>query len=151
MTTTRIALLLGSALCCSTLSADTIYVSGTGSDSDGTGTFGSPYRSITTALSLAQNGTTIEVSDGEYTAESGESFPLTVNAKQISIVGSSTRGRAALYVAIDGRNEVDTLLVVKDVVDAVRVEGLAFRNSKRDGFLCCSACKTAKRQASTSK
>ena len=132
MTTTRIALLLGSALCCSTLSADTIYVSGTGSDSDGTGTSGSPYRSITKALSLAQNGTTIEVSDGEYTAASGESFPLTVDGKQVSIVGSSSQGRAAENVFIDGANEKDTLLIVKNVANSVRVEGLTFRNSKKD-------------------
>lgn len=47
-----------------------------GDDQQGTGTLGSPFRSITRAVQLAEPETVIFLSAGSYTERSGEQFPI---------------------------------------------------------------------------
>lgn len=56
----------------------TLYVNpSTGKDSN-TGTFNSPFKTLTKALSVATSGTTVQLSDGVYDHDEGEKFPLIV-------------------------------------------------------------------------
>ncbi|NJL09633.1 MAG: DUF1565 domain-containing protein [Calothrix sp. SM1_7_51] len=50
----------------------------TGSDSAGGGTEAAPFKSITFALQQAQAGTTVQLTPGNYTRESGETFPFVI-------------------------------------------------------------------------
>ncbi len=71
---TLAVLLLGAT----SLSAQTWYVSGSGDDVAGDGSFGNPYRTITKALSVASTGDDIEIGTGTYNAAAGEVFPLSI-------------------------------------------------------------------------
>lgn len=56
-----------------------IYVdSPNGSDVDGTGSAQNPYKTITKALSEAQNGDVVTVQPGIYDTPNGETFPITI-------------------------------------------------------------------------
>ena len=65
----------------------------TGSDSSGNGTQTKPYKTLTKAVdvlgtskSLAPNGVTINLSNGDYTAANGEKFPIVIPTA-VSIMG----------------------------------------------------------------
>ena len=58
-----------------------------GSDRQGTGRQESPLKTITHALKLAQPNTTIALSPGNYSEETGESFPLIIR-QSVTIKGS---------------------------------------------------------------
>lgn len=63
--------------CVVTVQLTTIYVNAvTGDDAAGSGSIDNPLKSITRALSIAQDGTTILVAPGIYDAANGELFPL---------------------------------------------------------------------------
>jgi hypothetical protein len=70
------------------LAAD-IWVSGTGDDSGGDGTFGSPYRTISKAMNVASTGDVIKVLAGDYDIDAGESFPITIK-EGVDILGQET-------------------------------------------------------------
>ena len=63
-----------------------LYVSTSGSDSNDGLDAAHPLRSITKALSLVQNGTTVHVSAGTYGAATGETFPLALAKSGLSLV-----------------------------------------------------------------
>ncbi len=77
----------------------------TGSDSSGNGTQTKPYKTLTKAVdvlgtskSLAPNGVTINLSNGDYTAANGEKFPIVIPTA-VSITGMNFgHGRSERYV-----------------------------------------------------
>lgn len=68
----------------------TLYVSPGGDDASGTGTVGAPYRTLTAAVSAATEGSTIVIANGDYSAASGEAFPIDVSG--LTLQGQSTAG-----------------------------------------------------------
>ncbi len=55
-----------------------IYVDGPGGSDDQDGSVGSPYKTITKALSMARSGDGVTVAPGIYDAANGETFPLDI-------------------------------------------------------------------------
>lgn len=75
--------------------ANVIYVNpATGQDNTSAGaTEAAPYKTIAFALTQAQPGTTIRLAPGNYTQESGETFPLVVKSGVILQGDESTKGQ----------------------------------------------------------
>ncbi len=78
--------------------ATVIYVNPTtGADTAGAGTTANaPYKSITFALSQAQPGTTIQLAPGNYTQESGETFPILLKPGVTLQGDEASRGQGIL-------------------------------------------------------
>jgi len=68
------------------LSAADIWVSGTGDDLTGDGSFGAPFRTIKRAMIPATSGDTIKVLSGDYNVAAGEDFPLDIKSN-VDIIG----------------------------------------------------------------
>src|SRR6478672_6851149 len=91
----RVTLLFAVTLCAvvhssflATASADTVYVSAAGSDSND-GSSGAPFRTITHALAavdVSSGSGFIVVAHGHYSAASGETFPLVMKSN-VSLYG----------------------------------------------------------------
>jgi parallel beta-helix repeat protein len=78
--------------------AAAIYVNpATGADSAGAGaTSAAPYKSISFALSQAQAGAVIQLAPGNYSQESGETFPLLLKPGVTLRGDEATKGQAIL-------------------------------------------------------
>lgn len=86
----------------------------TGSDSSGNGTQTKPYKTLTKAVdvlgtskSLAPNGVTINLSNGDYTAANGEKFPIVIPTA-VSIMGMNFGTGVRNGTFIDGSGQ-DTI------------------------------------------
>lgn len=67
-----------------------------GNDSSGVGSQGAPFRTISQALRVAQPNTTILLSAGTYSSETGETFPIVMRSG-ITIQGDpGTRGQGVI-------------------------------------------------------
>jgi len=98
----------------------TTFVSPTGNDGSGTGTFSAPFRSIKAALASVRFAATNKVSilPGSYSGASGEIFPIQVPVNAV-IEG---RGTTASQVAIGGGAADAT--VIEFVASGARVRNL---------------------------
>ncbi|PZV12815.1 MAG: hypothetical protein DCF22_11575 [Leptolyngbya sp.] len=77
-------------------STSSLYVnSSNGSDTDN-GSDRTPFKTITHALKVAQSGTTIFLASGTYSTETGEHFPLVLNAGVTLQGDPATRGQDIL-------------------------------------------------------
>ena len=76
-------------------------VSGAGSDTTGNGSFATPYRSITRALTNSPAYTLVYVGSGTYATNNGETFPLNVPAGT-SLIGLG--GPADAIIDANGTN-----------------------------------------------
>lgn len=93
-----------------------LYVNpATGSDSTGNGSTSKPYKTLTKAIvvlsnatSLSPSGVTIYLAGGDYTAANGEKFPIVVPTS-VTIAGTGFGGGPRSGTFIDGFGE-DTLL-----------------------------------------
>ncbi len=110
----------------------------TGSDAN-PGTSDEPFRSITKALSLAQDGESVRVRSGSYGLGNGETFPLVV-PPGVSVIGNVlSRGK---NVNVVGSGRIDSALDPAHVIYATlvpspnsRVAGLTLRNvTTHDAF-----------------
>ncbi|WP_353931199.1 DUF1565 domain-containing protein [Okeanomitos corallinicola TIOX110] len=81
-------------------SATLIYVNpAIGQDRSGAGlTEGTPYKTITFALSRAQSNTVIKLAPGSYTKDTGETFPLILKPGVILLGNESTRGQGTAII-----------------------------------------------------
>lgn len=78
--------------------ARVLYVnSSTGNDS-GTGDQSAPFRTITRALQQAQAGTVIQLAPGNYTQQSGETFPLVLPAGVVLQGDAANKGQGVSIV-----------------------------------------------------
>jgi len=77
------------AICQVTVKFTVIHVNaGTGSDATGTGCLTAPFKSISHAVDVAPQGTTVLVAPGIYDEANGESFPIEWFGR-VSVVGES--------------------------------------------------------------
>lgn len=73
-----------------------LFVNPTRGNDTGNGSESAPFKTITQALRQAKPNTTIRLSPGTYSAETGESFPLILKP-QVTLQGdASTRGRGII-------------------------------------------------------
>ena len=102
-----------------------IYVSGVGSDANDGKTVGAPFRTLTKALSMAEDGSAIHVAAGLYDAAAGETFPLVANG----IAGLCLVGDGPAQVLVDAGGG-DGALALQNCPNAV-VQGMSFKNAIR--------------------
>ena len=81
------------------VNARVVYVNpALGSDSPDRGRESTPYRTITYALTQITENTVLQLAPGSYTADTGESFPLTIPPRVILRGNESTKGRTVLIL-----------------------------------------------------
>ncbi|MCT7959165.1 DUF1565 domain-containing protein [Laspinema sp. D1] len=107
-----------------------------GNDSSGNGSESAPFKTITQALRQAKPNTTIRLSPGTYSAESGESFPLILKP-QVALEGdTSNRGRGiiirggGLYLSRTSARQNVGLVAA----DGARVSGITLTNDNTSGY-----------------
>lgn len=89
----------------------TIYVNAaTGNDATGDGTEAAPFKSVTAAVLAAEDGDTIVVADGVYSAsETGEDFPLEFIETDVTVVGDA-------WATLDGEGLSQVMVIVGSTV-----------------------------------
>jgi parallel beta-helix repeat protein len=102
-----------------------IYVSPQGSDSTGTGSAGSPYATISHALSGATAGATVIVGPGTYTGE------LIVVTTQVTLRSQSSQ---AYDTIIDATGMPNGIAVVGSAAAGTRIEGFTVENANNHGI-----------------
>jgi hypothetical protein len=97
-----------------------IYVDTSGSDTEGTGSRLRPYRTITYALTQWQSGQIIEVGEGTFDLDGGETFPIQVGT------GVSIRGvdKDSTFVVGPGASHDETGSVFSVNGDAITISKL---------------------------
>ncbi len=107
-----------------------------GNDSSGNGSESAPFKTITQALRQAQPNSTILLTPGTYSADTGESFPLMLKP-QVTLQGdTSTRGRGiiiqggGLYLSRSSARQNVGLVAA----DGARVSGITLTNSNSSGY-----------------
>ena len=100
--------------------ASDLYVLGTGSDATGDGSQGNPYRSITKALSLQDDGTRIHIGAGDY-ANGLETMPLDITKAGVQLLGTN-----ATVTLLDGQGAKRVLQMSGNY--GGRIEGVAIVN-----------------------
>lgn len=108
----------------------------TGSDTVGAGSQSKPFRSITFALKQATSGTKIQLSPGNYTASSGEIFPLVV-LTGVTVVGNEANKGSGIFIEGSGAyssrtfasQNVTFLLANNAYLGGVTVSNLAKRGT----------------------
>ena len=113
-----------------------IYVnSATGKDTAANGTTAAPYKTITFALSKATAGTVVQVAPGNYSKESGETFPLVLNSGVTLQGNESNKGEGILisgggyYTSRTFARQDITLLANNSTI----ITGLTFTNPNSRG------------------
>ncbi len=106
-----------------------VYVSTSGSDSEGTGSRNNPYRTITFALSQAETNQIVTLGSGEYDQEGGETFPIQVG------FGAKIRGagRDSTFVIGPGGGHDEPGAVFSVNGDAITIERLNISTADLNG------------------
>ncbi|HEY5611027.1 MAG TPA: FG-GAP-like repeat-containing protein, partial [Thermoanaerobaculia bacterium] len=107
-----------------TATADDYYVATTGSNTTGTGTEASPWKTITYALSqITGTGKTLHVAAGTYDTTLGETFPINIK-NGVSLAG------AGIDASILDAKGTGTVLRAASITDGhTRVEGFTIKGS----------------------
>jgi hypothetical protein len=107
--------------------ATDIWVAGTGSDATGTGSSGSPYRTITKAMNEASTNDVIKVLTGDYDVNAGEVFPISIKygvdiigqeasvANYPRVGGDVTSSSVAALLVIDGSSGEKEDIVIQNL------------------------------------
>lgn len=108
----------------------------TGNDTAGNGSETSPYKTITQALRAAEANTVIFLAPGTYSAESGETFPLTLKPG-VTIQGDrSSKGRniairgGAMFISPTFARQNIAILAA----DKAEIAGVTITNPNRRGY-----------------
>lgn len=102
---------------------EALYVAPTGSDTANTGlTAGSPFRTISHALAMSQDGTQIFIAPGQYDTASGESFPLFLEGRQS--IGLRGTGSGVVIDALGAQSRVFQIKQCGNLI----LEGLTVAN-----------------------
>ena len=83
------------------LSKNTLYVNSQRGDDSQTGKKLSPLKTITQALKIAKTGSTIQLANGTYSEDSGETFPLVIQ-NQITLQGDPRNQGYKTIIVGDG-------------------------------------------------
>jgi hypothetical protein len=98
-------------------------VSSTGSDTTGDGSSGSPYASLSKAVSVSSNGDTIQVESGNY-VESKRSSNVALNInKQLTLIGRSTTLGTRPIITLESTTDQTGLQIIESNVSLI---GLTF-------------------------
>ncbi|KHG38917.1 MULTISPECIES: DUF1565 domain-containing protein [Aphanizomenonaceae] len=113
-----------------------IYVNSvTGKDTSGNGTTEAPYKTITFALSKATAGTVVQVAPGNYSKDSGETFPLVLNSGVTLQGNESNKGEG--IVIIGGGYYTSRTFARQDITllanNGTIITGLTFTNPNSRG------------------
>jgi len=113
-----------------------IYVnSATGKDTAGNGTTEAPYKTITFALSKATVGTVVQVAPGNYSKDSGETFPLVLNSG-VTLQGDESN-KGAGVVVVGGGYYTSRTFARQDITllanNGTIITGLTFTNPNSRG------------------
>lgn len=102
---------------------ESLYVAPDGSDTENTGlTADSPFRTISHALAISQDGTQIFIAPGQYNMASGERFPLLLERRQS--IGLHGTGCGVVIDALDADSRVLQINQCGNVI----LEGLTLAN-----------------------
>ncbi|UUO14382.1 DUF1565 domain-containing protein [Dolichospermum heterosporum] len=117
-------------------SGTVIYVNSvTGKDTSGNGTTEAPYKTITFALSKATAGTVVQVAPGNYSKDSGETFPLVLNSGVTLQGNESNKGEG--IVIIGGGYYTSRTFARQDITllanNGTIITGLTFTNPNSRG------------------
>jgi hypothetical protein len=99
------------------------YVLGTGDDSNSGTNWGEAFRSVTKALSVAQDGTYIHIGAGQYT-NTVETFPLAITRWGLRLLGTNAE---ACVVNAAGANQ---RVIAVGSVGEIYIDGLAIRGGR---------------------
>ncbi|MBD2181779.1 DUF1565 domain-containing protein [Aerosakkonema funiforme] len=107
-----------------------------GNDTAGNGSNGSPFKTITQALRVAQPNTTIILAPGTYSEESGETFPIILKPG-VSIQGDpANKGRNAIIKG--GGQFISRTFARQNIAilaaDKSAIVGVTVTNSNRRGY-----------------
>ena len=98
-------------------------VSSTGSDTTGDGSSGSPYASLSKAVSVSSNGDTIRVESGNY-VESKRSSNIALNInKQLTLIGRSTTLGTRPVITLESTTDQAGIQIIESNVSLI---GLTF-------------------------
>jgi parallel beta-helix repeat protein len=78
------------------------YVDAATGDDTNPGTGAAPWATLTHAVSAADEGVTIRVAPGTYSAGGGETFPITMKARQVLLGDVASKGAGAAETRIQG-------------------------------------------------
>ncbi|MEM9568461.1 MAG: DUF1565 domain-containing protein, partial [Cyanobacteria bacterium P01_E01_bin.34] len=114
----------------------TLYVNpGIGNDS-GSGNADAPLRTITAALAQASAGTTIQLSPGIYSSDTGEIFPLQLPSGVVLRGDESTYGVG--YDIVGGGDFISPTMARQSIAilpqDGAEIRGISVRNEGRRGY-----------------
>lgn len=114
----------------------TLYVNpGIGNDS-GNGNADAPLRTITAALAQASAGTTIQLSPGTYSSDTGEIFPLRLPSGVVLRGDESTYGVG--YDIVGGGDFISPTMARQSIAilpqDGAEIRGISVRNEGRRGY-----------------
>ncbi|MFN3926782.1 MAG: DUF1565 domain-containing protein [Pseudanabaenaceae cyanobacterium] len=115
--------------------ASMIFVSPLGNDNNN-GSQGQPLRTITAAVQRAQAGTIIQLVQGTYSQETGETFPIRL-PKGVILRGDTSNNGAGIVITGGGRFMSPTFAdqnIAILVGDQARVEGVTVTNPNRRGY-----------------
>ncbi len=106
-----------------------VYVSISGSDTEGTGSRNNPYRTISFAITQADIDQIVVVGAGEYNLEGGEAFPIELG------FGAKIRGAGAdsTYVIGPGGSHDESGAVFSVNGDAITIERLNISTADLNG------------------
>lgn len=117
-------------------SKTTIYVDpAEGEDREDAGSATTPFQTITYALEQAKSGNTIQLAPGNYSAESGEVFPLTI-AQNITLKGDESN-KGEKIVIIGGDRYISPTFARQDVAVIADIDstiiGVTITNPNKRG------------------
>ena len=108
---------------------ESLYVAPDGSDTENTGlTADSPFRTISHALAISQDGTQIFIAPGQYNMASGERFPLLLERRQS--IGLHGTGCGVVINALDAASRVLQINQCGNVI----LEGLTLANGYQENL-----------------
>ncbi len=110
-----------------TTASSDVYVSTTGSDTTGTGTSNSPYKTISYAISKAAPNTTIVVEPGTYK----ESVTIT---KNVTLESDSTKTDATANTIIDATGQNNGVFIDGQAASGTVINGLTVENANNEGI-----------------
>lgn len=100
------------------------YVDPEGDDT-AAGTSAAPFRTLTKAVSVAQEGDVIHLAAGSYTPTAGEAFPIDFTGK----LGVTVQGASTDATSIDGEGLAGQTMFTLDYSGSIRFYDLTIRNA----------------------
>lgn len=105
---------------------NTLYVSPSGNDATGNGTFANPYATVAQALTVAPVGATILVEPGTYHLQA----PLTVT-QAVYLESDAAHGGTAANTVIDATGQPNAIVITGAAASGTVIRGLTFQGAEK--------------------